>query len=146
MHWQRRRAVLQHFENVRSFVLTICIIFYVEVFVYWFFYFLIFIYFYFILFYLNVFVYNMFVQEQSSSRDLHTYLFSVLVHKVYCFVFRYGDIAPKSFRGRLFAVIWMIIGCIALTLFNAQLTAMITSNEIPTEINLIGQTVSHCWK
>ncbi|XP_031563547.1 uncharacterized protein LOC116299055 [Actinia tenebrosa] len=53
----------------------------------------------------------------------------------------YGDIAPKSFRGRLFAVIWMIIGCIALTLFNAQLTAMITSNELPNEMNLIGKQI-----
>ncbi|EDO31984.1 predicted protein [Nematostella vectensis] len=53
----------------------------------------------------------------------------------------YGDIAPKSFQGRLFAVLWMIIGTIALTLFNAQLTALITSNEIPTELVLIGRTI-----
>ena len=35
---------------------------------------------------------------------------------------RYGDKAPKSFLGRLFGVIWILVGAMMLSLFTALFT------------------------
>ena len=56
---------------------------------------------------------------------------------------RYGDIAPKTFLGRVTAVLWMLAGTIILSMFSAQMTADITSNEIGHEINMFAQKVPH---
>ena len=35
---------------------------------------------------------------------------------------RYGDKTPKSFLGRLFGVVWILVGAIMLSLFTALFT------------------------
>jgi hypothetical protein len=39
------------------------------------------------------------------------------------------------------SVLWMIVGYLTLAMFHANLTALITSKEIPVEVSLVGKKV-----
>ncbi|XP_031553796.1 uncharacterized protein LOC116290828 [Actinia tenebrosa] len=44
----------------------------------------------------------------------------------------YGDKTTRTFWGRMFAVFWMVLGTIVMSMFTGQITANITSSEIAT--------------
>ncbi|XP_048589337.1 potassium voltage-gated channel subfamily F member 1 isoform X2 [Nematostella vectensis] len=54
----------------------------------------------------------------------------------------YGDKSPVSVIGRMVGIIWMIVGTILMSLFNAQITAAFASNEIGQEVSLVGEKVA----
>ena len=43
---------------------------------------------------------------------------------------RYGDKVPKSTLARLFATVWMIAGIILLSMFTAQVSSRLTTQEL----------------
>ena len=53
----------------------------------------------------------------------------------------YGDKAPKSPPGRLFAVIWIFIGITVCSIFTANLTTEIINARLPTDAHVAGKTV-----
>ena len=44
--------------------------------------------------------------------------------------FSYGDKTPKSAAGRIFAVLWIVVGITICSLFTATLTATITETSV----------------
>ena len=55
---------------------------------------------------------------------------------------RYGDKAPKSLLARLVASVWMVAGIILLTLFTAQVSARLVTQELDSENHLFGKKVN----
>lgn len=53
----------------------------------------------------------------------------------------YGDRCPQSVGGRLFAVIWILIGICVCSVFTAALTTSLTTLSMETNINLPGAKV-----
>lgn len=53
----------------------------------------------------------------------------------------YGDITPKSIPGRLFGVIWIILGITILSIFTASLTSEVLSTQQKSKIQISGKTV-----
>ena len=69
------------------------------------------------------------------------------VARVTCaFVSRYGDLVPRTFLSRVVSVLWMIVGYLTLAMFHANLTALITSKEIPMEVSLVGEKVWQTYR
>lgn len=44
---------------------------------------------------------------------------------------RYGDKTPRSFFGRLFGVLWILLGVIVVTMFTATVTSALTHSASP---------------
>ena len=61
---------------------------------------------------------------------------------MYVFLCRYGDKAPKSLFGRLFATVWMITGIILLSMFTAQVSSRLTAQELKSDDHLFGKKVT----
>ena len=56
---------------------------------------------------------------------------------------RYGDKTPRSLIGRLFGVLWILLGLIVITMFTATVTSALTLSSSPQFSNsLEGQHVS----
>lgn len=56
---------------------------------------------------------------------------------------RYGDKTPRSLIGRLFGVLWILLGLIVITMFTATVTSALTLSSSPQFSNsLEGQDVS----
>jgi len=56
---------------------------------------------------------------------------------------RYGDKTPRSFIGRLFGVLWILLGLIVITMFTATVTSALTLSSSPEfSSSLEGQDVS----
>ena len=56
---------------------------------------------------------------------------------------RYGDKTPRSLIGRLFGVLWILLGLIVITMFAATVTSALTHSSSPEFINsLEGQDAS----
>lgn len=47
----------------------------------------------------------------------------------------YGDKTPRSFIGRLFGVLWILLGLIVITMFTAIVTAALTNLSSPEFTN-----------
>ena len=61
------------------------------------------------------------MQRQSDLRKCE--INSLLLNEVITsFYIRYGDKTPKTFLGRVFGVIWILVGAIMLSLFTALFT------------------------
>ena len=61
--------------------------------------------------------------------------------------FRYGDKTPRSFFGRLFGVLWILLGVIVITMFTATVTSALTHSSSPDYTNALeGQEVSNDMK
>ena len=57
---------------------------------------------------------------------------------------RYGDKTPRSFFGRLFGVLWILLGVIVITMFTATVTSALTHSSSPEFTTaLVGQKVSN---
>jgi len=50
------------------------------------------------------------------------HLLAITSYIAFSFVIRYGDKTPKTFLGRLFGVVWILVGAIMLSLFTALFT------------------------
>ena len=50
---------------------------------------------------------------------------------------RYGDKAPKSLIGRLFSVLWILIGLVVITMFTATVTSALTNSALPEFTNTL---------
>ena len=48
---------------------------------------------------------------------------------------RYGDKTPRSFFGRLFGVVWILLGLVVVTMFVATVTSALTHSSSPEFIN-----------
>lgn len=46
----------------------------------------------------------------------------IITFQIFIFSYRYGDKTPKTFLGRLFGVVWILVGAIMLSLFTALFT------------------------
>lgn len=58
-------------------------------------------------------------------------------------VCRYGDKTPRSFIGRLFGVLWILLGLIVTTMFIATVTSALQHSSSPEFINALeGMDVS----
>ena len=53
----------------------------------------------------------------------------------------YGDIAPKSFSGRVVAVVWIIIGLVLSSIFVSTLTTAIIVASVNEDVKLYGTKV-----
>ncbi|XP_046854830.1 uncharacterized protein LOC124447877 isoform X2 [Xenia sp. Carnegie-2017] len=53
----------------------------------------------------------------------------------------YGDISPRSIRGRLYCILWMIIGMIAFSILTANITSSLSQKIIDKEENLFSKKV-----
>ena len=72
-------------------------------------------------------------------------LFTVyLLSKQFPFIVcRYGDKTPRSFIGRLFGVLWILLGLIVTTMFIATVTSALQHSSTPEFINALeGMEVS----
>ncbi|XP_074621769.1 uncharacterized protein LOC141880217 [Acropora palmata] len=49
----------------------------------------------------------------------------------------YGDKAPKSLLGRLFSVLWILIGLVVITMFTATVTSALTNTALPEFTNTL---------
>ena len=56
----------------------------------------------------------------------------------FLFLIRYGDKTPKTLCGRLFGIIWILIGAITLSLFTALMTNAIQASLDGTRCRDIG--------
>lgn len=61
------------------------------------------------------------------------------------FLCRYGDKAPKSLFARLFATVWMIAGIILLSMFTAQVSSRLTTQELKSDDHLFGKKVTRLF-
>ncbi|XP_068747356.1 uncharacterized protein [Montipora capricornis] len=50
----------------------------------------------------------------------------------------YGDKAPRSFIGRLFSILWILVGLIVITMFTATVTSALTNSALPEFTNALG--------
>ena len=55
---------------------------------------------------------------------------------------RYGDKSPKSFFARLFATVWMVTGIILLSMFTAQVSSRLTTQELKGDDHLLHKRVN----
>jgi len=53
----------------------------------------------------------------------------------------YGDKSPKSNVARLFATVWMISGIILLSMFTAQVSSRLTTQELQSDNHLFGKKI-----
>ena len=60
----------------------------------------------------------------------------------FIFLKRYGDKSPKSFFARLFATVWMITGIILLSMFTAQVSSRLITQEIKSGDHLFNKRVN----
>ena len=61
--------------------------------------------------------------------------------------YRYGDKTPRSFFGRLFGVLWILLGVIVITMFTATVTSALTHSSSPEFTSALeGQKVSKNMK
>ena len=67
-------------------------------------------------------------------------LYAVFI--IYLVYFRYGDISPRSFPGRIVAMIWTLIGLVLVGILTGALTSTITTLTIPPTPNLYDTNVS----
>ena len=56
-------------------------------------------------------------------------------------VYSYGDRFPQSVGGRLFAVVWILVGICLCSIFTAALTSSLTTLSMETKIALPGTKV-----
>ena len=56
----------------------------------------------------------------------------------FLFLIRYGDKTPKTFCGRSFGIIWILIGAITLSLFTALFINAIQASQDGTRCRDIG--------
>ena len=69
-----------------------------------------------------------------------TYLLTYLL--TYFSLSSYGDKAPKSALGRLFAMVWILTGLVIMAIFMANITSALTSMSLePTNKNINGKEV-----
>eukprot|EP00794_Sanderia_malayensis_P015286 gene15286-16863_t len=54
----------------------------------------------------------------------------------------YGDLTPRSIAARLFAVVWIIIGLINLSIFTGALTTALTTSAVYSDSKIYGVTAS----
>ena len=54
----------------------------------------------------------------------------------------YGDRYPRSMGGRLFAVMWILVGMVIISIFTAALTSSLTTLSLETQVKLPGAKVS----
>ena len=59
---------------------------------------------------------------------------------LFCF-HSYGDRCPQSFGGRLFAVLWILVGICVCSIFTASLTSSLTTLSMETKLKLPGAKV-----
>lgn len=58
-------------------------------------------------------------------------------------IIRYSDITPKSFPGRVFGIIWVLVGAVVMSLFTAAvINAMQTAGDGPKCKGIDGKEVS----
>ena len=57
---------------------------------------------------------------------------------LYC---SYGDKAPRSMQGRIFAVFWITVGIAITGIFTASLSSSLTSAALPEKTKLDGLKV-----
>ena len=62
------------------------------------------------------------------------------------FSFRYGDKAPVTYNGRLFSVVWILMGLVIIGIFNGSITTAITTFTLTFDFSLYGKTVHVCFK
>ena len=72
----------------------------------------------------------------------HSPLGSTTITRHVICVCRYGDKAPKSFLARLVASVWMVSGIILLTMFTAQISARLVTQELNRGNHLFGKKVN----
>lgn len=53
----------------------------------------------------------------------------------------YGDKSPKSFFARLFATVWMVTGIILLSMFTAQVSSRLTTQELKGDDHLLHKRI-----
>ena len=53
----------------------------------------------------------------------------------------YGDRYPRSIGGRLFAVMWILVGMVIISIFTAALTSSLTTLSLETKVKLPGAKV-----
>ena len=64
-------------------------------------------------------------------------LFIVIIY----IIIGYGDKAPRSFIGRVFAFIWILIGLCIISIFTATVTTALTTISMEVDVELFGKTV-----
>lgn len=57
------------------------------------------------------------------------------------FLCSYGDRYPRSIGGRLFAVMWILVGMVIISIFTAALTSSLTTLSLETKVKLPGTKV-----
>lgn len=65
-------------------------------------------------------------------------MFTYNMNKIF---YSYGDCYPKSVGGRLFAVMWILVGMCIISIFTAALTSSLTALSLETKVNLPGAKV-----
>jgi len=55
---------------------------------------------------------------------------------------RYGDRAPLSYKGRIFAIAWILFGLIVIAITMAMLTTALTTVTLKSEPKLYGSKAS----
>jgi len=53
----------------------------------------------------------------------------------------YGDKTPRSFLGRAYASLWMIIGMLLMSVFTAQISSFITADELSPLNEILGSKI-----
>jgi len=64
------------------------------------------------------------------------YIFIILLH-----ILRYGDFVPRGIPGRLFTVIWILMGLVLSSLVIGAIVTSLTSVNSSTDIKLYGSKV-----
>ena len=62
---------------------------------------------------------------------------------VILFIFRYGDITPRSVPGKIIAMIWTLVGLVLTGILTGALTSTVTTLTIPVATSLYGSKVGN---
>ena len=70
-----------------------------------------------------------------------TLLFSLLAHFIFSDDFRYGDRSPVTIPGRIFAIIWVLMGLVIISIVTGGIVTSISSVLVIQEDKLYGAQV-----
>jgi len=62
---------------------------------------------------------------------------------MFTILFSYGDRTPKSLTARLFAFGWVLVGLVIIAIFNATMTASLTSVSMTANSLFNGEKVTN---
>ncbi|EDO46632.1 predicted protein [Nematostella vectensis] len=79
--------------------------------------------------------------EQFSRPFPHGVLIGIWWAFVTMTTVGYGDKAPSTVIGRMFGIVWMIIGTVIMSLFSGQMTADLASNVLSRDVSIAGRDV-----